>query len=37
MSNQAEQDRFIDISDINDVPAGKMKHVEVKKGGFTAC
>jgi len=31
MSNQAEQHRFIDVSDINDVPAGKMKHVEVEE------
>ena len=29
MSNQAEQHRFIDVSDIKDVPPGKMKHVEV--------
>jgi len=31
MSNQAEQDRLIDVSDMNNVSAGKMKHVEVKE------
>jgi nitrite reductase/ring-hydroxylating ferredoxin subunit len=31
MSNQAEQDRFKDVSDVNDVPVRKMKHVEVKE------
>ena len=31
MSNQAEQHKFIDVSDMNDVPAGKMKHVEVEE------
>ena len=29
MSNQTEQHQFIDISDIKDVPLGKMKHVEI--------
>ena len=28
MSNQNEQHHFIDISDIKDVPPGKMKHIE---------
>ena len=31
MSNQTEQHQFIDTSDINDVPPGKMKHVEVEE------
>jgi nitrite reductase/ring-hydroxylating ferredoxin subunit len=31
MSNQAEEHEFIDVSDMNDVPAGKMKHVEVEE------
>jgi hypothetical protein len=32
MSNQVEQQhRFIDSSDIKDVPSEKMKHVEVEE------
>jgi nitrite reductase/ring-hydroxylating ferredoxin subunit len=31
MSNRAEQHKFIDVSDMDDVPAGKMKHVEMKE------
>ena len=31
MSNQTEQRQFIDTSDIKDIPAGKMKHVEVEE------
>ena len=29
MSNQIERHQFIDASDVNDVPLGKMKHIEV--------
>ncbi len=31
MSNQTKQNQFIDSSEIRDVPAGKMKHVEVEE------
>lgn len=31
MSDQTKQYQFIEISDIQDVPPGKMKHVEVEK------
>ena len=31
MSNQTERHRFTDISDIQDVSPGKMKHVEVEE------
>jgi nitrite reductase/ring-hydroxylating ferredoxin subunit len=31
MSNQTEQHQFIDTSDINDVPPGKMKHIDVEE------
>src|SRR5215213_330074 len=31
MSNQTEKHPFIDTSDINDVPPGKMKHIDVEK------
>src|SRR5436309_12609063 len=31
MNNQTKQHQFIDISDIKDVPPGKMKHVEVEE------
>jgi nitrite reductase/ring-hydroxylating ferredoxin subunit len=31
MSDRAEQHKFIDVSEMDDVPAGKMKHVEMKE------
>jgi nitrite reductase/ring-hydroxylating ferredoxin subunit len=31
MNNLTEQHQFIDISDIKDVPPGKLKHVEVEE------
>ncbi len=31
MSNQSKQHQFVDTSDINDVPTGRMKHVEVEE------
>ncbi|HEX2014236.1 MAG TPA: Rieske 2Fe-2S domain-containing protein [Nitrososphaera sp.] len=31
MSNQIKDDQFIDISDIKDVPPGKLKHFEVEE------
>jgi nitrite reductase/ring-hydroxylating ferredoxin subunit len=31
MSNQSKQHQFVDTSDINDVPTGRMKHVEIEE------
>jgi nitrite reductase/ring-hydroxylating ferredoxin subunit len=31
MSNQSKQHQFVETSDINDVPTGRMKHIEVEE------